>query len=67
MDNKMTENQTIDINANKILIAILNTITEVNVPALTLLDSGQTDRELQIDYDSDNQWFTIKLRDKDEQ
>ena len=63
----MTENQTIDINANKILIAILNTITEVNVPALTLLDSGQTDRELQIDYDSDNQWFTIKLRDKDEQ
>ena len=67
MDNKMTEDQTIDINANKILIAILNTITEVNVPALTLLDSGQTDRELQIDYDSDNQWFTIKLRDKDEQ
>jgi hypothetical protein len=63
----MTEDQTIDINANKILIAILNTITEVNVPALTLLDSGQTDRELQIDYDSDNQWFTIKLRDKDEQ
>lgn len=66
----MTENiakdQIIDLNANKILIAILNTITEVNVPALTLLDSGQIDRELQIDYDSDNQWFTIKLRDKDE-
>jgi hypothetical protein len=66
MTEDITKDQIIDLNANKILIAILNTITEVNVPALILLDSGQIDRELQIDYDSDNQWFTIKLRDKDE-
>jgi hypothetical protein len=66
MTENMTEDSIIDINSNKILIAILNTIKEVNVPAIILLDSGQIDRELQIDYDSDNQWFTIKLRDKDE-
>ena len=62
----MTEDAIVDLNSNKILIAILTTIKEVNIPALTLLDSGQTDSELQIDYDSDNQWFTFKLRDKNE-
>jgi hypothetical protein len=62
----MTEDAIVDINSNKIIIAILTTIKEVNIPALTLLDSGQTDSELQIDYDSDNQWFTFKLRDKNE-
>jgi hypothetical protein len=62
----MTEDAIVDLNSNKILIAILSTIKEVNIPALTLLDSGQTDSELQIDYDSDNQWFTFKLRDKNE-
>jgi hypothetical protein len=67
MMEKTSEDSIVDLNANKILIAILNTIKEVNIPALTLLDSGQTDSELQIDYDSDNQWFTFKLREKDEQ
>jgi hypothetical protein len=53
-----------DMNLGIVLIAILETIKEINVPSLTFLDAGKEDKELQVDYDSDNQSFTFRLRDK---
>jgi hypothetical protein len=43
---------------------VLETLKEINVPALTFLDAANEDKELQVDYDSDNQSFTFKLKDK---
>jgi hypothetical protein len=54
-----------DMNLSKVLVAILETIKEINVPSITFLDAANEDKELQVDYDSDNQSFTFKLRDKD--
>jgi hypothetical protein len=53
-----------DMNLSKILIAVLETLKEINVPALTFIDAAKEDKELQVDYDSDNESFTFKLRDK---
>lgn len=54
-----------DMSLSKILIAMLETIKEVNVPMLTFLDAANEEKELQVDYNSDNQSFTFKLRNKD--
>lgn len=53
-----------DMNLSKILIAVLETLKEINVPALTFIDAAKEDKELQVDYDSDNESFTFKLREK---
>lgn len=53
-----------DMSLSKILIAMLETIKEINVPMLTFLDAANEEKELQVDYDSDNQSFTFKLRNK---
>lgn len=55
-----------DMNLSKILVAILETEKVITVPALTFLDAGAQDKELQVDYDSDTQSFMFKLRDKNE-
>lgn len=64
----MTENTPEDIfkdmNLSKILIAALETLKEINIPMITFIDAAKEDKELQVDYDSDNQLFTFKLRDK---
>lgn len=49
---------------SKILVAMLETIKEINIPSLTFLDAANEDKELQVDYDSDTQSFTFRLRDK---
>lgn len=56
-----------DLNISKILIAALEVLGEIDIPALTFLDAAQRDRELQVDYNSDNQSFTFKLKDNNEQ
>ena len=56
-----------DLNISKILIAALEVLGEIDIPALTFLDAAQRDRELQVDYNSDNQLFTFKLKDNNEQ
>lgn len=56
-----------DLNISKILIAALEVLGEIDIPALTFLDAAQKDRELQVDYNSDNQLFTFKLKDNNEQ
>ena len=56
-----------DLNISKILIAALEVLGEIDIPALTFLDAAQRDRELQVDYNSDNQLFTFKLKDNNDQ
>ena len=56
-----------DLNITKILIAALEVLGTIEIPALTFLDAAQGDRQLQVDYNSDNQSFTFKLKENDEQ
>lgn len=55
-----------DMSLSTVLVAILDTIKEVNVPFLNFVNAGNEEKQLQVDYDEDNQCFTFKLRDKDE-
>lgn len=53
------------MNLSNILVAILATLKEVNVPVITFLDSNKEDREMKVTYDSDTESFTFRLKDKD--
>jgi hypothetical protein len=64
MTDKTPEELFKEMSLSTVLVAILETIEEINVPSLTFLDAGKEEKELQVDYDSDNQSFTFKLRDK---
>jgi len=46
----------------KILIAAIQTLGEITVPTDSFLNAGTEDQELQVDYNSDNQTFTFKLK-----
>ena len=55
-----------EINLNKILIAVLESVGEVKIPALTLLDAGNEDKELVLTYDEQEPpMFIISIKDKD--
>jgi hypothetical protein len=49
------------LNTNKVLIAILETLGEVSVPALTFLDAANSDKGLVIEYDEELSSFIFKL------
>ena len=66
MTEKTPEDIFNNMNLSNVLVAILSTVKEINVPVLNFLDVGNEDKELQVDYDSDSQSFTFKLRDKNE-
>jgi hypothetical protein len=51
------------LNATKVLIAILDTIKEISIPTSAIIDAGGIDRELQVDYNSEDQTFTFKVRE----
>jgi hypothetical protein len=51
------------LNITKILLAILETNKTVRIPALSFLDAGNKDKELQVDYDEDTQEFVFKIKD----
>jgi hypothetical protein len=64
----VTEEQDIfaSLNVSKILVAILEIQKEITVPSELFLNAATIDKELQVDYDSDNQSFKFKLKDKDD-
>jgi hypothetical protein len=64
MTDKAPEDIFKNMSLNAILVAILDTLKEINVPSITFLDAGKEDKELQVDYDSDTDLFTFKIRDK---
>jgi hypothetical protein len=49
----------------KILIASLQTLGEIVVSTDLFLNAGTEDQELEVDYNSDNQTFTFKLKGND--
>lgn len=66
----MTEETPEDIfaqlNVTKILVAILESHKELMVPTKVLIDALNEDKELQVDYDADNQTFVFKLKVKND-
>jgi len=50
----------------KILIAALETLGEIQIPTTIFLNAAKVDKELQVDYNSDNQIFTFKLKAENE-
>jgi hypothetical protein len=55
------------LNVSKILVAILEMQKEVSIPSASFINAATEDRELQVDYNSDNQTFTFKLKDSNGQ
>jgi len=62
----MTEELMAEMNINKILVAILESVGPVRVPTLTLLDAANNDKELVLTYDEQEPpSFIISIKDKD--
>lgn len=59
------ENIFATLSVPKILIATIQTMGEITIPTDAFLNAGTEDQELQVDYNSDNQTFTFKLKVKD--
>ena len=55
-----------EMNLSKILIAFLETLKEITIPLDVFLNAANEDKELQVDFNSDNQSFTFKLKEKNE-
>ena len=65
----MTETKIDDVfaqlNVSRILVAALETLGEISIPIMTVVNAENEDKELQVDYDETNQSFTFKLKIKD--
>lgn len=64
MTEKTPEELFKDMSLSKVLVAIMETIKEINVPLLTFLDSANEDKELEVEYDSEKETFVFKLKNK---
>jgi hypothetical protein len=53
-----------EMSLSKVLVAIMETIKEIKIPVLTFLDSANEDKELEVEYNSDEQTFVFKLKEK---
>lgn len=53
------------MNLSNILVSILATLKEINVPVITFLDSNKENREMKVTYDSDTESFTFRLKSED--
>ncbi len=65
IDSSSAENIFGTLSVPKILIATIQTLGEITVPTDAFINAGTEDQELQVDYNSDNQTFTFKLKVKD--
>lgn len=64
MTEKTPEELFKEMSLSKVLVAIMETIKEINVPVMTFLDSANEDKELEVEYNSDNETFVFKLKSK---
>jgi hypothetical protein len=53
------------LNAPRILVGILEKMGEVSIPVTQFLNAITEDKELQIDYNEEDQTFLFKLNQKD--
>lgn len=64
MTEKTPEELFKEMSLSKVLVAIMETIKEINVPVMTFLDSANEDKELEVEYNSENETFVFKLKNK---
>jgi hypothetical protein len=65
MTEKTPEELFKEMSLSKVLVAIMETIKEINVPVMTFLDSANEDKELEVEYNSEDQTFVFKLKNKE--
>ena len=65
MTNSTPEQLIEGMNLSSILVSILATLKEINVPVITFLDSNKENREMKVTYDSDTESFTFRLKDNE--
>lgn len=53
------------LNIAKILVATLEKIGEISLPVSSFLNATNEDKELQVDYNKEDQTFLFKLKQKD--
>jgi hypothetical protein len=51
------------MNLSNILVSILSTTKEIEVPVTIFLESNKENRQMKVTYDSDTDSFTFKLSD----
>ena len=49
------------LNITKILVAVLEVQGEITVPTDVLVSAANEDKELQVNYDAENQTFSFRL------
>lgn len=54
------------LNVARILVAAIETLGEISIPVSQFLNAVNEDKELQVDYNEDNQLFTFNLKGKTE-
>lgn len=53
------------LNITKILVATIQSLGQVTLPVTDFLNATNEDKELQVDYNQENNTFTFKLKQKD--
>jgi len=53
------------LNITKILVAAIESLGQLSLPVEKFLKAANEDKELQVDYNEDDQTFTFKLKQKD--
>jgi hypothetical protein len=66
MTEKTPEELFKEMSLSRVLVAIMETITEISVPSETFLNSANEDKELEVEYNSDAQTFVFKLKSSNE-
>jgi hypothetical protein len=49
------------LNVTRILVSLVEHLGEVSIPVTKFLNTINEDKDLQVDYNSDNQTFTFKI------
>jgi hypothetical protein len=53
------------LNITKILVATIQSLGQITLPVTDFLNATNEDKELQVDYNQDDNTFTFKLKQKD--
>ncbi len=53
-----------ELNVARILVAVVENSGEITVPVNSFLSAVNEDKELQVDYNKDDQTFTFKIKVK---
>jgi hypothetical protein len=65
----MTDSKVDDVlaqlNVARILVAVVENAGEISVPVDSFINAVNEDKELQVDYNKDDQTFTFRLKSKE--